>query len=71
MATATLNVKGMSCGHCVKAVADALQELDGVSRADVDLDAGRAVVDYDDERTDTKQMVGAVFDEGYTAEEAV
>jgi len=69
MTTATLKVKGMTCGHCVRAVSDALGGLDGVESADVDLDRGRAVVRYDEERVDTARMVEAVSDEGYTAEE--
>ncbi|HEX7051894.1 MAG TPA: cation transporter [Longimicrobiales bacterium] len=69
MAIATLKVQGMSCDHCVRAVADALKRVDGVRIARVDLEAGRATVDYDDARTNPKELVGAVMDEGYTAEE--
>lgn len=71
MSTTTLKVTGMSCGHCVEAVSGALRGVDGVREAQVDLDAGRAVVDYDEGATDTNALVGAVMDEGYTAEEAV
>ena len=69
MTSATLKVQGMSCQHCVAAVTRALQEVDGVRAARVDLDAGRAYVDYDEKRTGTRELVGAVMDEGYTAEE--
>eukprot|EP00966_Prymnesium_polylepis_P209636 4856029-Prymnesium_polylepis.1 len=34
----------MSCGHCVATVKDALEALDGVSQADVDLEGGTATV---------------------------
>lgn len=70
MAQITLKVTGMSCGHCVQTVSGALEGINGVRSAQVDLEAGRAVVDYDEERTDASHMVGAVMDEGYTAEEA-
>lgn len=33
----TLKVEGMSCMHCVKHVKDALEELEGVKNAEVDL----------------------------------
>lgn len=70
MATITLKVTGMSCGHCVKAVTEALEGVSGVRAARVDLAGGRAVVDYDEEVATPRAMVGAVFDEGYEAEEA-
>jgi len=38
----TLKIKGMSCGHCVKAVTKALSEIDGVTGVTVDLESGRA-----------------------------
>lgn len=69
MATATLKVQGMSCGHCVRTVTEALESVDGVKAAKVDLGAGRAFVEYDENRTGPRELVGAVMDEGYTAEE--
>lgn len=71
MTTKTLKVQGMSCGHCVSAVTEALKGVDGVRSADVDLDGGSAVVEFDAGRATVAQLVGAVMDEGYTAEEAV
>ena len=44
-AMATINVKGMSCGHCVSAVTDALNALEGVENVSVDLDKGEATYD--------------------------
>jgi copper chaperone len=70
MKTMTLKVKGMSCGHCVKAVAGALEGVSGVSNAQVDLDGGRAMVEYDETKASPAQLVGAVMAEGYSAEEA-
>jgi copper chaperone len=69
MTTATLRIEGMSCGHCVKAVTEALEGVDGVERATVDLQAGRAVVDFDESRTTARALANVVMDEGYTAEE--
>lgn len=71
MATATLKVTGMSCEHCVRAVTNALKQTDGVREARVDLQAGRAVVDYDETRTDGRVLANAVMDEGYSAEETI
>ncbi len=69
MATTTLKVSGMTCGHCVKSVTGALEDVDGVTRADVDLQQGRATVEYDESRTTPRSLAQAVSEEGYQAEE--
>ncbi|MGH7464255.1 MAG: heavy-metal-associated domain-containing protein [Longimicrobiales bacterium] len=69
MATTTLKVSGMTCQHCVRSVAQALESQEGVARADVDLQAGRARVDYDESRVTPAALANAVADEGYEAEE--
>ena len=38
----TVKVKGMSCGHCVRAVKKALEEIEGVGNVNVDLMKGEA-----------------------------
>ncbi|MEX2501445.1 MAG: cation transporter [Trueperaceae bacterium] len=58
-----LAIEGMTCGHCKKAVEDALASVDGVTRVQVDLDAGRADV----EGGDVEPLIKAVRDEGYAA----
>ena len=42
---AKVNIKGMSCGHCVNAVTDALNGIEGVENVNVDLDKGEATYD--------------------------
>lgn len=69
MATATLKVSGMSCGHCVKAVTQALEGVAGVRSAQVDLADARATVDYDESTTSLRALADAVGEEGYTVEE--
>ncbi len=45
MSTETkLDVKGMTCAHCVKAVREALLAVPGVDGADVDLEGASATV---------------------------
>jgi copper chaperone len=61
----TLNVQGMSCGHCKASVEGALQKLDGVSAADVNLEAGTVVVSYDEVNVTVDTMVEAIEDQGY------
>lgn len=33
-----IKINGMRCGHCVAAVTKALEEIDGISKVQVDLD---------------------------------
>jgi copper chaperone len=69
MARATLKVSGMTCQHCVRAVREALEGRDGVRSAEVDLQAGRAVVEYDEGQVSVRELAGVVVEEGYEAEE--
>jgi len=36
----SIEVSGMTCGHCVSSVTEELEALDGVENVDVDLNAG-------------------------------
>ncbi|KRE67090.1 MULTISPECIES: heavy-metal-associated domain-containing protein [Micrococcaceae] len=38
--TTTISVSGMTCGHCVSAVSEELEALEGVEEVSVDLNAG-------------------------------
>lgn len=61
------NVKigGMSCSHCVARVGQALREVSGTIRAEVDLATGTAKVVYDDTRTEPSLLAAAVSEAGY------
>jgi copper chaperone len=59
-----LKIDGMTCGHCSTAVKKALERVDGVVAADVDLAAGRARVEG---AADLAALLAAVKDEGYRA----
>lgn len=63
-----LEVSGMSCGHCVGAVRDALAKVPGVKIDDVRI--GSASVTIDDTKTTVSDLVDAVSDAGYEATEA-
>ncbi|CAA9221475.1 MAG: Copper(I) chaperone CopZ [uncultured Acidimicrobiales bacterium] len=57
MTTTTYDVKGMTCGHCVRSVTEEISELEGVSSVDVDLEKGTAVVTGDAEVEDVRSAV--------------
>ncbi|MFN2431992.1 MAG: heavy-metal-associated domain-containing protein [Gemmatimonadota bacterium] len=68
MATTTLQVRGMTCGHCTDAVSRVLKGVPGVRSAEVDLEGGRARVDYDEGLTRPEALSAAVAGAGFTAE---
>jgi copper chaperone len=63
-----LEVSGMSCGHCVGAVREALAGIPGVKIDDVRI--GSASVTIDETKTKVSDLVDAVSDAGYEATEA-
>lgn len=63
-----LDVSGMSCGHCVSAVREALSALPGVKVEDVQI--GSATVSFDEDKATVGDLVDAVSDAGYEANEA-
>lgn len=65
MQTKTLDVKGMTCGHCKMSVEGALNKLDGVSAVEVDLNSGKVEVTYDESKLSSENMKEAVEDQGY------
>ena len=60
----TIEIAGMSCNHCVHAVRDALQRLEGVTVEHVEI--GKAVVRYDPETVSQADVNAAIEQEGYT-----
>jgi len=59
-----LNVLGMSCGSCVRHVTAALAAVPGVSKVDVQLRSGTAVIEHDAKAT-TLQLIEALRGAGY------
>ncbi|MDR7432108.1 MAG: copper-translocating P-type ATPase [Armatimonadota bacterium] len=70
-ATAYLHVTGMSCASCVENVRRALASLPGVLAASVNLSTETARVDYVPGVVTVREMVAAVREVGYGAEEKV
>lgn len=67
METVKINVGGMTCGGCVKSVATVLEKLEGVNKADVDLDSAYAQVTFDPAKVQTAALLEAVEDAGFDA----
>lgn len=65
MRQATLDIEGMSCGHCLNAVNRALSAVPGVRIEEVRI--GRASVTYDESTTTPSELETAVAEAGYRA----
>jgi copper chaperone len=61
------NVQGMSCGHCVKAITQALHAKD--SQAEVEIDLGTKTVKVES-ALPTDTLIAAIKEEGYEASPA-
>lgn len=57
-------IEGMSCGHCVNHVKEALSELNGVKSVSVDLAGKTAVIEADTDIKD-EDIKFAIEDAGY------
>jgi copper chaperone CopZ len=61
----TLHITGMSCGHCLHAVNEALVAHPGVQLESLRM--GRAEVQYDEQVTTPMAIEAAITDAGYNA----
>ena len=64
MSERTYTVTGMTCGHCVRAVSEAVDRVNGVTDVDVDLESGRLTVVSDSPISDDA-VRSAVVEAGY------
>ena len=61
------NVQGMSCGHCVKAITQALQAKDPAASVRIDLAAKEVGVES---ALTAEQVIALISEEGYEAKVA-
>ncbi|KWV86717.1 MULTISPECIES: cation transporter [Pseudomonas] len=57
------SVEGMTCGHCVKAVTQAVQSQDSAASVEVDLKAKEVRVASS---LSSDQVIGLIAEEGYS-----
>ncbi len=60
-----IDVTGMHCGHCEKAVEDAIKVIDGVSKVKADREKNTVTVTMKKD-IDEKLLIEAVENEGFT-----
>ncbi|MEH7378920.1 copper chaperone CopZ [Bacillus sp. JJ1533] len=68
MQTVTLNVQGMSCGHCVKAVEGSVGKLEGVDQVNVKLDEALVEIAFNESKVSLDTIKETIEDQGYDVE---
>lgn len=63
MTTQTIEIGGMTCGHCLRMVQQALTSLEGVKLDELRI--GKAVVTFDEATISAEAVAEAVRDAGY------
>lgn len=61
------NVQGMTCGHCVRAVTEAIKNDDASAEVQVDLAKGEVRVQS---QLAAERLIGLIEEEGYSAKVA-
>jgi copper chaperone len=65
MQTEVIKVKGMSCMGCVNKVKAGLENIAGVSSANVSLEQKQVTVQYDDTKAEPRQFTEAIKKAGF------
>ncbi len=58
-------VAGMTCGHCVETVTQAVNSLEGINQVSVDLDKKQVSVNFDESRTDLDAISTKIVEVGF------
>jgi copper chaperone CopZ len=61
-----LDVKGMTCEGCEKAIVGSICKLDGIQEASASHTAAEAIVKYDSTKTSMEAIQQAIADAGYS-----
>lgn len=65
MENVALQVEGMTCGHCVKAVETTVSALTGVKEVTVTLAEAKVEVAFDAAKVTVEQIKEAIDEQGY------
>lgn len=60
-----ISVPEIHCDHCKASIEGAVGGLDGVARAEVDIEARTVSVEFDEAVVDMSAIVVAIEDQGY------
>lgn len=65
----TLNVSGMSCAHCKKAIETSVSILPGVSKVEAHVQDGKVDISFDPSRVSLEDIKKAIEDAGYDVQD--
>jgi copper chaperone len=65
MTQETIKVEGMSCMHCQLRVKKAVEAVEGVQRADVNLQTKQVTVDYEEGKVNLEKVKAVIREAGY------
>ena len=65
MTTRTLSVPGISCDHCKMSIEQAVGELAGVDKVEVDISARTVDLSFDEAAVGLDQIIDAIEEVGY------
>jgi copper chaperone len=65
MKTEQINVDGMSCGHCVETIENALGKMGGVNQVQVSLENKKVSVDFDENQTTVDAIKEKIVEAGF------
>ena len=60
-----LNVDGITCGHCVDTIKEAVEILDGVFSVDVDIEKKQVVVEFDEKMAKPEDLIDKIEEVGF------
>ena len=60
-----IKVEGMSCMHCQLRVKKAVEAVEGVTKADVNLQTKQVVIDYEEGKANLEKVKAAITEAGY------
>lgn len=65
MTQETIKVEGMSCMHCQMRVKKAVEAVEGVQKADVNLQTKQVTVDFEEGKKNLEKVKAAIRENGY------
>lgn len=65
MTNQTLNVEGMTCGHCAQTVKEAVSKLAGINRVEVDLEKKQVTVEFDADQAKLESITEKIVEVGF------
>ena len=68
MKTIKLKVNGLHCSSCEVLIKDALEESEGVKKADISMKNKSAEIQFDENKIDKQKLKAIIEKEGYEVE---